>query len=251
MRRNGVQLAIASARPSALDPNAKRDHALCAGRGSPVHSRAGRCDRGRGLDFGRRRQPGEVPARCGQGHRDPLGRAPAQRGASAPATDRGGRSASPSAPAPGCSSSPRARTVAACARRAPCRTRDLATRDPAADRPERRRRSPGRCFRRDPRALPVRDRPGSRPAEPRTVGRGPSPRWARGRARLGAHRGPARARERRSSRPSPTPRRRGRSYTQMVVCSACAPRSAILTRSAPAGGSWPTSASGSGSTPAF
>ena len=78
VRRRAVNLAIATARPSALDANAEAHPALPARRRSRIPARAGGRARGRRCLRGGP-GPGRAAAQRRSGHRDPVGRATRRR----------------------------------------------------------------------------------------------------------------------------------------------------------------------------
>ncbi len=160
VRRHGVQLAVATARPSALDPNAKAVAALRARRRRGVRwPRSTQRSRGGDVDAAAD-AAGATPtqvralAAClrdaGEdvvivwGERLAHGPRGGERGARAARTSPARLGARRAATAPGCSRSRRRRTAAACARPACCRTPGPGS--PSADRhgPRRAPRSPAR-----------------------------------------------------------------------------------------------------------
>ena len=174
VRRHGVKLAIATARPSALDPNAELVAPLRPGRRGRVPGRA-RLGRWRATPAIRRRDP-RLAELLRDGGEDVVilwgERLAPTRSRRCCASPSG--SASPSATAPGCSRSRPAPTGAGCARRACCPDAGsrLRLEVDRAGRGARREIARGRRRRRDHRAVPVPDRPGPRPARPRAVGAG-------------------------------------------------------------------------------
>ena len=125
VRRRGVKLAIATARPSALDVNAKLVLRYPpGGEAAFLRELATALAGGEAAERGPR--PGRAAPRRRRGHRDPVGRADRRR----PPADcsRSPRSSGwPAATAPGCWRSPPAQTAAGFARPARCPTPAPAT----------------------------------------------------------------------------------------------------------------------------
>ena len=172
VRRHGVKLAIASARPSALDPNAALIARYAPGGEARFLAELER-------RAGRRRTPtdaelGELAGLLRDGGEDVVivwGERIGADAAAVAAADRRARSGSATAPAPGCSRSPPAPTAAGCARRASSPTPARATpRSPAQPGRGAAEIARARRRRRAHRAVPVPDRPGARPARPRRCG---------------------------------------------------------------------------------
>ena len=133
VRRRGVQLAIASARPSALEPNARVIARYAPGETEP-RSSPSLADE---LAGEARSELAQLLHRGRRGRRHPLGRADRRRAPRPSCCGSPRRSASPAATAPGCWRSPPSPTAAACARPAACRP-------PARATPTRRRRAAAR-----------------------------------------------------------------------------------------------------------
>ena len=173
VRRHHVRVAVASARPTALDARADTVVRMRARRRRGVAGLARR----RGQRLRRRHH------RRRRGHRDRLRRAAARRARTArpprrrcSTWPRG--SASPAAPAPACSRSRRRRTAAACARPAsPPATAPASPRwpSPAAAPPRSRRGSPTPSSRRSTCCTPTRcaATPTARCGRPRSAPRRP------------------------------------------------------------------------------
>ena len=206
VRRHGVQLAVAGARPSALDPNAASVLRFAPGAGEALlvgldaalggdEGNLGGACHGRGLQRGRGARAGPAPVRRGRRHRDRLRRAAAER----PARRRGrdGAAERGGAAGPG---RPRRRRAARDPRLGQ-RARHPRGRLRHRARPRLRRgRGRRRGRRRRLGALPAARRPAARPARPRRLG-GRARQGADGdRALVRADRGGARARRRRLPR---------------------------------------------------
>ena len=206
VRRNRVQLAVATSRPSSLDPNAVVSVRYAPGRGAQFAAALGTALSGDGdLDAGARaagttaddvRGVAEVLRRRRR-RRDPLGRAPAL----GLGTARPRRRAEPraAATARACSRCPRDTNGARAARgglhpvAGPGYAETTVGRHDAGDRAGRRQR-------RHRRAVPPARRPAARAARPGALGARPRTRVDGHRARRVPHRGAARARDRRLPR---------------------------------------------------
>ena len=241
VRRNGVKLAVATSRPSSLDPNARDVVALRARRRRGLPARAARAALGGGraleaerLAAGRRRRA-RRGARAGRA----LLRAPArtssilygERLVSGPRGAHAARALLDLAERARACRRPRRRRPAVRARRRqrprPARGRRAAQRRPRLAEPRpgaTPRRSPRRARRRADRALPAARRPGRRPARAAPRGSAALERATTVIAHADVpHRRHPRARDRRL--PGRDLRREGRarSRTPTGACSACAP----------------------------
>ena len=241
VRRHGVRLAVASARPTALDPRADvvlrtapgggeallvaLDAALTGDEGDlgGAATAAGSQRRGRP----RARRGAE---RGGRGHRDRLRRAAARgprrrrRGARAAQRRHAARPRRPRGRRP--ARDPRQRERPRPARGRLRRRPRAGLRDARRARRRRDRDRPGPRRRRPPHALPPARRPAAHASRPRAVGAGAGHRAERDRPRVGDDGDRARVRRRRL--PGRGLRREGghARAPRRPRCSACAPRSA-------------------------
>ncbi len=264
VRQRGVQLHVATSRPSSLDERAAGSVRFAPGAGEATarraRRRAQRCGRPRRPRRERRRRRRRRPRAGrraegrGRGRRDPLGRAshprarrrrrrpraaqrrlaPGPRGPRRRGPDRDSRRHERPRAARGGRPAERG-TRPLCSR-----TRQAAThrRSPPPWPPATSRRST--C------CTPTRSAtsPAAMPGAKRSSGRRPSSRTRASSPRASASTRPS------SSPPSPTRRRRAPSCTPTVACSACGARSAARAARAASGRSSPSSRSGSAATSA-